>query len=116
MMIPPSIDGHPLPVFPCYQNKRPACEHGHKDASTDTDRIRELWAGRTGLLVAVPTGAASGIAVLDIDRAGMAWLAGAGLPLTRQHQTRSGGRHLIYRHRPGLRCSQSVITAGVDVR
>src|SRR5205823_5115091 len=108
-MIPPRLDGRPLPIFPCYSNKRPACEHGHKDASADPDRIRELWAGKTGLLLAVPTGAASGISVLDVDVAGMPWLTGANLPVTRQHQTRSGGRHLIYRHTPGLRCSQDVI-------
>ena len=115
-MIPPTLDGRPVPIFPCYKSKSPACEHGHKDASTDPDRIRALWAGRTGLLVAVPTGAASGIAVLDVDRAGMRWLPSAGLPATRQHQTRSGGRHLIFRHTPGLRCSQSAIAPGVDVR
>src|SRR5205085_1592744 len=30
--------------------------------------------------------------------------------------TRSGGRHLVYRHAAGLRCSQSVVAPGVDVR
>src|SRR5690349_651904 len=104
------------PIFPCYQNKRPACENGFHDASADPAEQTRLWAGRIGLLVAVPTGEVSGLAVLDIDRAGMAWLASANLPATRQHQTRSGGRHLIYRHRPGLRCSQGVIAPGVDVR
>jgi len=106
----------PLPRFPCYPNKRPACPNGFHDASADPARLVALWAGRTGLLVAVPTGEASGIAVLDIDVAGLGWLAAAGLPPTRQHQTRSGGRHFIYRHRPGLRCSQGVIAPGVDVR
>jgi hypothetical protein len=110
-----TLDGRPLPIFPCYPNKRPACANGHKDASTDPARIAVLWGGRRGLLVAVPTGEASGIAVLDIDTAGMSWLAAAKLPPTRQHQTRSGGRHLIYRRRPGLRCSQG-IRLGVDVR
>jgi hypothetical protein len=110
------IEGRRLPIFPCYPNKRPACQNGFKDASADPARIAALWAGRTGLLAAVPTGEASGIAVLDIDRAGMAWLAAAEVPATRQHQTRSGGRHLIFRHKPGLRCSQGVVAPGVDVR
>jgi len=111
-----TIDGRPLPIFPCYPNKRPACANGFKDATTHPGRIAALWAGRTGLLVGMPTGAASGMAVLDIDAAGMTWRASVELPPTREHQTRSGGRHLIYRHRPGLRCSQSLIASGVDVR
>jgi hypothetical protein len=112
------IEDRPLPIFPCYPNKRPACANGFQDASADPERIAALWAGRTGLLVAVPTGEASGIAVLDIDRAGMAWLDAnrQSLPETRTHQTRSGGRHLIFRHKPGLQCSRGLVAPGVDVR
>jgi hypothetical protein len=32
------------------------------------------------------------------------------------HETRSGGRHLFFLHRPGLRCSTSKIERGIDVR
>jgi len=110
----PTINGRSLPIFPCYPNKRPACANGFKDASTDPGWIAELWAGRTGLLVAVPTGEGSGISVLDIDDTG--WPGLAALPPTRVHQTRGGGRHYIFRHRAGLRCSQSLIAPGVDVR
>ena len=42
-MIPPVIDDRPLPIFPCYPNKRPACEHGFLDATADPKRIAELW-------------------------------------------------------------------------
>src|SRR5690348_896733 len=111
-MIPPALDGRPLPIFPCYPNKRPACANGFHDATADPACIAGLWNGRRGLLIGVPTGEASGIAVLDIDTAGLEWLKATDLPTTRQHQTRSGGRHLIYRHRPGLRCSQGVVAPG----
>ncbi len=105
-----------LPRFPCYPDKRPACPHGWMNASADPARIGELWAGRVGLLIGVPTGPPSGLAVLDIDTEGMDWLAAQQLPPTRVHTTRSGGRHLVFRHREGLRCSQGVIAPGVDVR
>jgi hypothetical protein len=88
------------PIFPCYPNKRPACANGFHDASADPAEQARLWGERIGLLVAVPTGEPSGLAVLDIDKAGLDWLASANLPATRQHQTRSGGRHVIYRYRP----------------
>jgi bifunctional DNA primase/polymerase-like protein len=62
-----TLEGRTLPLFPCYANKRPACANGFRDASADPDRVAALWAGRSGLLVAVPTGPQSGIAVLDLD-------------------------------------------------
>src|ERR1051326_7103409 len=112
-MISPLIEGRPLPIFPCYANKRPACEHGFHDATTEPHRIAELWNGRTGVLIGVPTGEASGISVIDVDRH---WPGESELPPTRVHETKSGGRHYIFRHRPGLRCSQGLIASGVDVR
>src|SRR3954471_1298865 len=63
-----------LPVFPCNADKRPAIPkvkggNGFHDASVEPDRIRELWdlAGPAVQLIGVPTGAASGFDVLDID-------------------------------------------------
>jgi hypothetical protein len=68
-------------------------------------------------LVGMPTGEPSGIAVLDVDDLeGLAWFDAQHLPLTRLHQTRSGGLHLLFRHPPGLRNSASVIAPDVDVR
>ena len=98
-----------LPRFPAYQNKHPACASWPREA-------RVGGSIPTGLLTAVPTGAMSGLAVLDIDLAGLDWLKGQWMPATRTHHTRSGGRHLVFKHREGLRNSQSVIAAGVDVR
>jgi hypothetical protein len=68
----PTINGRSLPIFPCYPNKRPACANGFKDASTDPGWIAELWAGRTGLLVAVPTGRGERHLGLGYRRYGMA--------------------------------------------
>lgn len=52
-----------LPVFPC-RGKRPATEHGSKDASTDRDRINSWWASEEHN-VAIATG--NGLVALDVD-------------------------------------------------
>jgi hypothetical protein len=84
-----------LPVFPCRADKRPACVHGFRDATRDPAAIRELWRRHPGPLIGVPTGAASGIDVLDVDprHGGHMWLDWNAnrLPPTRTHRTRSGG-------------------------
>ena len=40
---------------------------GHKDASTDPDRIRAMWHAHPGAMIAVATGDRCGYCVLDID-------------------------------------------------
>jgi bifunctional DNA primase/polymerase-like protein len=108
------------PSFPCLANKRPACPHGFKDACTATSGLATLWARYPGELVGVPTGTASGISVLDVDRGkggGDWWLANRDrLPATRLHRTRSGGIHAVFKHRTGLRNSVARIAPGIDVR
>jgi hypothetical protein len=110
----------PYPAFPCDRDKRPACPRGFKDATLPEAGLATLWARHPGELIGVPTGPASGVAVLDVDRdkgGGEWWAASkARLPSTRLHRTRSGGLHCVFRHRPGLRCSASQIAPGVDVR
>lgn len=106
-----------VPVFPCHKDKSPACRHGFYDANTDPLRLRKMWNGPH--LVGIRTGSASGIAVLDIDvqHGGDVWLAEHLDRLeTRVHETRSGGFHLLFKHRPGLNCSTAVIAPGVDVK
>lgn len=109
-----------LPVFPCRENKAPACPHGFKDASAEPDRIRELWRKHPGPLIGVPTGPASGFDVLDLDpRHGAAsWMEifGARLPATRIHVTRSGGWHMFFAADPAIRNSAGRVGPGVDVR
>jgi hypothetical protein len=108
-------------IFPCRANKRPATPNGFKAAVSDRAAIEMLWRQYPGVLVGVATGAASGIAVLDIDaKHGEArqWWAQhrARLLPARVHRTRSGGLHVVYRQREGLACSVSWIARGVDVR
>lgn len=108
------------PAFPCRDDKRPACPHGFKDATADPAGLRRLWSRWPGELVGVPTGEPSGWAVLDIDvrHGGDAWLDRhlGRLPRTYAYGTRSGGCHLRFRHRAGLRSSAGRIAPGVDVR
>ncbi len=116
---------HGVPVFPCRQDKSPTPPHGFKDASDDPERIKALFSHPEAAFVAVPTGEVTGIAVLDIDikksedrASGFDWLDANRhlVPETRQVQTPSGGLHYYFRHVEGLRCSQSRIGDGIDVR
>jgi Bifunctional DNA primase/polymerase, N-terminal len=108
------------PCFSCLADKRPATPHGFKDACTATTGLATRWARYPGELIGVPTGAASGISVLDIDKksAGGAWWEANkdSLPATRLHRTRSGGLHALFRHKDGLRNSAGKIVLGVDGR
>lgn len=112
------LGGCKLPVFPCLADKRPACPHGFKDATSDPLAADVLFRQYGGRLIGVPTGADAGFDVLDIDLAGLEWLQDTQhlLPPTRIHHTRSGGRHILFRHHEGLRNSASKIARGVDVR
>lgn len=105
-----------IPVFPCNSEKEPICDNGFYDATLNP--TVKFWRG--GPLVGMPTGARSGWDVLDLDwgKGGEAWWEANKhrLPATRVLHTRSGGRHLYFRTAPGLRCSESKIAPGVDVR
>jgi hypothetical protein len=125
-----------LSVFPCGPAKRPAIKggNGFLDASTDPDRVREMWdaAGDAAVLVGVPTGPASVFDVLDLDpRHGSDdWRAANihRLPETRIHATPGlpkiptdavmPGEHWLFRHVDGVRNSASKrsLAPGVDVR
>lgn len=60
------------PVFPCAPGlKRPATEHGLKQATTDPDQIRAWWRRWPRANVAVATGYA--FDVIDIDPGGIDW-------------------------------------------
>jgi Bifunctional DNA primase/polymerase, N-terminal len=110
------------PVFPCGLHKKPHTEHGFQDASTDADIIRTWWRQWPDALVAVPTGEASGLFAIDVDSArheeANDWLERHSpyLPETRQHATKSGGWHLLFKHQLGLRNSTSKLAKGVDTR
>lgn len=111
-----------LPVFPCRRDKAPACPSGFKAAVRHDFGVRDLFRDHPGPLIGVPTGEASGIDALDVDLAkhdsARRWWAGHGERLAqfRQHVTRSGGRHVLLRHHPGMRCSVARPVPGIDVR
>lgn len=111
-----------IPVFPCYADKRPACAHGFKQATSTDVEVEELWRASPGVRIGVPTGEASGLFCLDVDTArhpeAVQWhdRFAQQLPQTRRHQTESGGWHYLFQHRAGLRCSTSKIERGIDTR
>jgi Bifunctional DNA primase/polymerase, N-terminal len=97
-----------LPRFACRNDKTPLVRWttGARSDVDDSD-----WE-----LVGVPTGSVTGFDCLDIDLEGLNWLSSVCLPPTRIHETRSGGRHLLFRHAEGLRNSAGRIARGIDVR
>jgi hypothetical protein len=107
-------------LFPCRDDKRPACPHGFKDASNEPHTIAGLWWRFPGPLIGIATGAASGIDVLDIDikHAALGWWRANQhrFPATRSFRTRSGGVHLYLLHAAGLGCSAGKLAPGVDMR
>jgi len=102
--------------------KHPRTLHGLNDASTDPERIRRWWTRWPMANIGVRTGEASGIDVLDIDpRHGGddsldELVASSGeSPRTVEQLTGGGGRHLLFRHRPGMQSSVGRLP-GIDVR
>lgn len=112
------------PCFPCNAEKRPVTAHGLKDAVSNPEEARRLFRKPGAAMIGVPTGAASGLVVVDLDckdgAAGLEWHAANQhrIPETRQHRTRSGGKHLLFQYPVGrtIRNSASKIAPGVDVR
>jgi hypothetical protein len=88
-----------LPVFPCDQNKRPLTAKGFHDASTEPAMIRAWWQQRwPHAMVAMPTGAATGFFVVDVDDPEPFEAACTiDLPHTRRVDTQKG-YHLYFRY------------------
>jgi hypothetical protein len=114
------------PVFPCGKNKKPYIKHGFHGASADPAQTDEWWARWPDAQIGVPTGAASRMIVLDLDRKNGqdgirtfdALCAGLQAPDGPVVRTPSGGLH-IYMLAPGERyipCSVSRLGPGIDVR
>jgi len=121
------------PVFPCGPHKRPLIRRadggqGLHDASRDAAQIRAWWQRYPQALIGMPTGAPSGLWVLDVDRRpdkpGDQTLSDledqhGRLPETWQALTQSGGWHLYFSlptdgRRVVSRASQ--LGPGLDVR
>ena len=103
-----------------YRQKKPAAkDHGLLDATTNETTLARKFRFRWARLVGIRTGEANGVAVLDVDEAGMPWLAEHPEVLrgARVVRTPSGGVHVYFQHASGLRGSaDDRITTGVHVR
>ncbi|MBN9178774.1 MAG: bifunctional DNA primase/polymerase [Microbacterium sp.] len=116
-----------VPVFPCVPDgKRPLVEHGFHDAATDAGQVAAWWRRWPTANIGVPTGAASGVEVVDVDRkaagsgfaafgrARQAGLVGAWLAVVR---TPSGGMHAYFPTDPDRpQASWQAARAHVDFR
>ncbi|MEP6761658.1 MAG: bifunctional DNA primase/polymerase, partial [Sporichthyaceae bacterium] len=107
-------DGEACPCLTC---------HGFYAASTDIEVVTAMFTGYPDRLVAIRTGAPSGLVVVDIDpRSGglatLGELEGAGLlPVTVRQLTGGGGLHLFYAHPGGIvRGGANKLGPGVDVK
>lgn len=110
-------------VFPCRpRGKTPLTKNGFKDATTNSDQIRQWWADTPDANIGVATGQISGIWVVDIDgEAGLTslrQLAAVGHELP--HSTAAGtgkGTHHYYRLPAGQQVkSRAAVWPGIDIR
>jgi putative DNA primase/helicase len=104
---------HGIPVFPCDRtpiekdglwtaNKAPLCgAGGFHQATCDAEQIQKWWTQFPDALIGVPTGALSGLFVVDIDPVGVPYYSGNPdyFGCGRVQKT-NRGFHLIYQH-PG---------------
>jgi hypothetical protein len=105
------------PVFPCGNSKQPVTPHGFKNATTNAGVICHWWSCYPSALIGVPTGPR--FVVVDVDLQwpeAQWWYAHANLPITRKHETRSGGRHLLFQPHDAVKCTASKIHKHVDTR
>ena len=57
-----------VPVFPCVvEGKRPLTRRGFLDASTAPEQVAAWWSRTPNANIGLPTGAASGVVVVDVD-------------------------------------------------
>lgn len=132
------LDGLPLPVaarelaragvavFPCVPGeKTPIVASGFRRATTDPHQVAQWWRWQPSANIGIPTGAVSGLVVIDVDVHGVdgyaayARAARAGLipaPLATV-TTPTGGRHAYFPAVPArVQRSWAVGKAGVDCR
>jgi putative DNA primase/helicase len=128
---------HGFPVFPLHsapggvcscgdpdcQNpgKHPRTAHGFKDATQDQDRIAAWWKRWKDANIGIPTGAASGLLVVDCDprnggpadRSELIERCGP-IPDTAEAITGGGGRHLFFRYSGGA--VPKALAPGIDLK
>ncbi len=106
------------PVFPCKPapDKSPLTMHGFKDASTNPGVVNGFWNSHHGASIGMPTGRASGISVMDVDRLQALEELGFELPDTMTASTPRGGHHYYFRHVEGITNSPGGLPDGIDIR
>lgn len=112
------------PVFPCRNlpgsdgHKAPLTCNGFHNATTDEATIKGWWQGHPDALIGVPTGSATGLAVLDLDKKnnkdGYAAVPDWETLTPAIVRTGSGGAHLYFAADGQVRCATG--KDGVDVR
>ena len=111
-----------MPIFPCRLTKEPLTAHGFKDATTDQKQIRQWWNKWPHAMIGMPTGAVSGIDVLDLDLKPEEDIDGRKFVPNWKHlsnvivRTPSGGRHVWFKSADKVRSTTDVIAPGVDTR
>jgi hypothetical protein len=117
-----------IPVFPVsWRDKSPLTKRGFKDATTDVAQIRTWWNRHPEALAAIPTGAGTGILVLDIDPGGEVWVQEFFAQNAIETEddftstwviTPRGGRHYYFAYDEGLSIPARAgdIAPAVDVR
>jgi Bifunctional DNA primase/polymerase, N-terminal len=114
------LAGEGIAVFPCiYAAKEPATRRGFYDATTNPATIRRWFGGNYPRNLAIRTGQASGVWVLDIDDPdALTVLAERHGPLPATRQSRSSrGYHFWFKTTViPIPCSTGRVAADVDVR
>jgi hypothetical protein len=103
-------------VFPCRAGtKKPATQHGYKDATTNAAEIRGWWTSIVEANIGLPT---NGLIVVDIDGFDNPWTGGPGLEGCPIAITPRGGRHLLFKQPAGRqwRNTESELAPKVDTR
>lgn len=116
-----------VPVFPCVPGeKRPLVPRGFHDATADPVQVAGWWSRWPFANIGIPTGAVSGVEVVDVD----VHANGTGFPAFREAhrhghaagwaalvRTPSGGLHAYYPADPGrVQSSWQAARAHVDFR
>jgi len=110
------------PVFPCVEGgKRPASEHGFKDATLDESAISSMWRDNPRANIGVPSGAQFWVLDVDAKSGGLESLRDlenqyGELPATLYAKTPSGGMHFFFAPRPDIANTASKIAPGIDTR
>jgi putative DNA primase/helicase len=107
-----------------HPGKHPRTPHGFHDATTDPATLHQWWTHWPDANLGIPTGAVSGLLVLDIDPRHGGHLTVEDLeaehgtfPPTVESLTGGGGRHLFYAHPGGtIGSAAHRLGPGVDLK